>query len=560
MNNILLAEIVCTNVNELYNVQIVTILAVGFALASIFGYFTQKFNLSPILGFLIAGYIIGPYSPGFVADTHIAEQLAEVGVILMMFGVGLHLKWQELMSVKNIAIPGAIIQTAVATIAGTLLIYSYGWTIEAGIVIGLSIGVASTVVMIRILSDNKLVNTSQGHLAIGWLIVEDILTVIALLLLPALAASVEGDTVSIPNLVWQVSVALAKCVFLVAIMFFGGFRVVSYIFKNVARTKSQELFTLTILALIFVIATGSAFIFGTSIALGAFIAGMVIGQTEVRHQAFANALPLKDAFAVIFFLSVGMLFNPIEIFSNLYLFIGLMLIILLIKPLIAYLTVIFLGKSVQTALIVAFALAQIGEFSFILSEEALKLKILPDNGFDIIVACALVSIAINPILFKLCLKFGKNLDNVIQEKAHIAFNQKLTLSKQAVIVGFGAIGQEAAKVLEFMGIVPVIVDTNVDTITSQKDKNKEAVFGDATIDHILTAANLEQARLLIITTPEIVTTLQIIKTSRELNPKIQIIARILHASDKRKLIGLNVSTICDEEECLQAFVEAIHKI
>jgi CPA2 family monovalent cation:H+ antiporter-2 len=560
MNNITLAEIVCTNINELYNVQIVTILAVGFALASIFGFFTQRAKLSPILGYLIAGYLIGPYSPGFVADTHIAEQLAEIGVILMMFGVGLHLKWQELVSVKNIAIPGAIIQTAVTTIAGAFLIQSYGWSLEAGIVIGLSIGVASTVVMIRILSENKLINTSQGHISIGWLIVEDILTVIALLVLPALADSVQGDAVSITNLAWQITVAVTKCVFLVIIMLFGGFKVVSYIFKNVARTKSNELFTLTILALIFVIATGSALIFGTSIALGAFIAGMVIGQTEVRHQASANALPLKDAFAVIFFLSVGMLFNPFEIFSNLYLFIGLMIIILVLKPLIAYLIVVYLGKPVQTALIVAFALAQVGEFSFILSEEALKLKILPDDGFDIIVACALISIAINPILFKLCLRFGKNLDKRIQEKAHIAFNQQISLSKQAVIVGFGPIGQEAARILEQMGVEPVVVDTNVDTITSQKDKNKEAVFGDATIDHILKAANLEEARLLVITTPEIATTLQIIKTSRELNPKIRIIARILYTIDKKKLNGFNVSTVCDEEECRQAFIEAIRKI
>lgn len=557
--NILLAEIICTN-SELYNVKIVMILAVGLALASIFGFFTQRASLSPILGYLIAGYLIGPYSPGFVADTHIAEQLAEIGVILMMFGVGLHLKWHDLVSVKNVALPGAFIQTALTTIAGAWVTYSYGWSLEAGIVIGLSIGVASTVIMIRILSDNNLVNTTQGHIAIGWLIVEDILTVIALLLLPALAASVQGDNVSFANVAWEISTALLKCILLVAVMFLGGFKVVSYIFKNVARTRSQELFTLTVLALIFSIATGSALIFGTSIALGAFIAGMVIGQTEVRHQASANALPLKDTFAVIFFLSVGMLFNPAEIISNLYLFIGIMIIILVLKPLIAYLVVIFLGKSAQTALIVAFALAQIGEFSFILSEEALKLKILPDDGFDIIVACALVSIALNPLLFKACLKFGKNLDKRIQEKAHAAFDQQISLSTQAVIVGLGPIGQESAKHLELMGIVPVVVDTNVDAIVKQKNNKREAVYGDATVDHILKATNIEKASLLVITTPEIASTLQIIKASRGLNPKIRIIARAISYLDRKQLDGLNISTVCDEDECRQAFIEAIKKM
>lgn len=553
----LLAEVICTTENESYNVQIVMILAVGLALASIFGYLTKRAKLSPILGYLVAGYIIGPYSPGFVADAHIAEQLAEIGVILMMFGVGLHLKWQELVSVKNIAVPGAIIQTLLTAIAGTWLTHYYGWSIETGIVIGLSIGVASTVVMIRILDDNNLINTPQGHIAIGWLIVEDILTVIALLLLPALASSLQGDSVSIPGVAGAIGIALFKCVLLVTIMLFGGFKVVSYIFLKVARTRSQELFTLSVLSVIFVIAIGSALIFGTSIALGAFIAGLVIGQTEVRHQASANSLPLKDTFAVIFFLSVGMIFNPLAIVTNFTLFIGIMIIILVIKPLIAFIVVILLRYSLQTALMVAFALAQIGEFSFILSEEALKLKILPDEGYDIIVACALISIALNPLLFSACLTLGKRWDKQKQARAHAAMDQQVSISKQAIIVGFGPIGHEVAKALEDQGIVPVIVDTNVDTIAIQKGKQREAVFGDATIHHILEAANIEAANILIITTPEIATTMQIIESSRELNPSIRIVARTLYSSDQDRLAKMDVLAICDEDQSKQAFLEAI---
>jgi monovalent cation:H+ antiporter-2, CPA2 family len=556
----LFAEIANDGFNESYKIQIVLILAVGLALATIFGYIAKRAKLSPILGYLIAGYVIGPYSPGFVADTHIAEQLAEIGVILMMFGVGLHLKWQELVSVKNIAVPGAVIQTFLTAIVGTLLTVYFGWPLQTGLVIGLSIGVASTVVMIRVLADNKLVNTPQGHIAIGWLIVEDLMTVIVLLMLPALASSFYGDSVSVSSIAGAIGFALIKCVLLVAIMLYGGFKVVSYIFFQVARTRSQELFTLTVLSLIFVIAMGSALIFGTSIALGAFIAGLVIGQTEVRHQASANALPLKDTFAVIFFLSVGMIFNPAAIVTHFPLFIGVMAIILLFKPLVAFLTVVLLKYPKQTALIVAFALAQIGEFSFILSEEALRLKILPDDGYDIIVACALISIALNPLLFEACLALGRRWDKQSQDAEADAALTTVSSAKPAIIVGFGPIGNDVAKVLEAQGIVPVIVDTNVDTIANQKGKRREAVFGDATIRHILEAANIGSAYLLIITTPEIKTTLQIVHSSRELNPSLRIIARALYSSDQNRLKALNVLAICDEEQSKQAFIEAIRNL
>lgn len=386
---------------EIDSPKIAVLLMVGFALASILGYFTFRIKLSPILGYLIAGYLIGPYSPGYVGDLKIAEQLAEIGVILMMFGVGLHFKWQDLVHVKAIAIPGAVGQTLIASIAGTALIYSVGWSLESGIIFGLSIGVASTVVLVRMLSDRGILNTPNGHIAMGWLIVEDIITVVILLLLPTLAASSKGETLSFVDIGGSLLIVVLKFSILVALLFTLGHKCIGVIFSKIMLTKSHELFTLTILALTLLIAIGSSLLFGTSIALGAFISGMVIGQTNVKHQVSINATPIKDAFVVIFFLSIGMLFNPQTIIEHYFLFFGALAIILIVKPVTAFLIAIGLRYPVKTALTVALALAQIGEFSFILSEEASRYDILPDIGYDVIVASSLVSIAINPLLFKI---------------------------------------------------------------------------------------------------------------------------------------------------------------
>ena len=540
-----------------YNLEVISILAIGFVVAGIFGYFSQRAKFSPIFGYLFAGYLIGPYSPGFVADTQTAEQLAEIGVVLMMFGVGLHFKWQELVKVKNIAIPGAVIQTLFTTLFSTFFVYLLGWSIESGIVVGLSIGVASTVVMIRVLGDRNCLNTTEGHIAVGWLIVEDILTVIALLLLPELALSLDGDGFAMGNLAKPIAIALLKCAALIGITIFIGFRAVSYIFDNVARTRSHELFTLTVLGLIFGIATGSAYLFGTSIALGAFISGLIIGQTEAKHQASANALPLKDAFAVVFFLSVGMLFNPMAVITHFPLFIGILGVVLLIKPLIAFLTVRARRRPFHTALLLAAVLAQIGEFSFILSEEALKLHILPEEGYDVIVACALISIAINPFLVTLAQRLSRR----HAEKTRVAVDDEtLTLepkTSHAVIVGFGPIGEDSARILEEMGITSVVIDMNVDTVAKQKKKKKKAVFGDASVEHILEAAHAENANLLIVTTPDVTTTENIIRSIRHLNDHIHIIARTLYTSDKPRLEKLGVTVICDEEEARRAFANIL---
>lgn len=537
---------------ESLNLKIVIILTIGFTLACLLGYFTQRIKLSPILGYLLAGYVIGPFFPGFVADLELAEQLAEVGVMLMMFGVGLHFKWQDLVNVKNIAIPGAIGQTLVAACVTTFLVHYIWNSWEVGVMIGLAIGVASTVVLVRVLADNNLLNTLQGHIAVGWLIVEDILTVGVLILLPTIVALLTGASVSIQEILGAVALVLVKFVLLTAIMFTLGRKFVSYALFKIARTRSSELFTLAVLAMTFLIATGSALLFGTSIALGAFIAGMVIGQTDVRHQASAYASSMKDAFVVIFFLSVGMLFNPLAIVENFSLFISVLFVVMIIKPLAAFLITFLMGYPKSIALCVAFALAQIGEFSFILAEEAGKYGIFPDEGYDIIVACALVSISLNPLLIKMLHYFTPSAD-------HEVYFMQQSLQKQskqiptALIVGFGVLGKHIVATLENFGYRPIIIDKDVDIITKLVGEHREAVYGKASFPHMLEMAQVELASLLIVTVLNLDETLQIIKYAHDIHPGLTIIARAQNLEDQSILSEMGIKAICEEEEIYQAF-------
>lgn len=548
---------------EAYNVnlKIIIILSIGFALASILGYLSQRIKLSPILGYLIAGYIIGPYFPGFVADLELAEQLAEVGVMLMMFGVGLHFKWQDLVNVKNIAIPGAIGQTTVAVVSAAIIMSFIGRSWETGVIIGLAIGVASTVVLVRVLSDQNLLNTPQGHISVGWLIVEDILTVAVLILLPTIVGLLTGSAISIQEILFSVLTLLFKFILLALFMFTLGRKFVSYSLLKIAQTKSQELFTLTILALIFVIAVGSALLFGTSIALGAFLAGMVIGQTDVSHQASAYASPLKDTFVVIFFLSVGMLFNPAAIADNFLLFISVLAIILVIKPLTAFLIIILLRYPISMALTISFALAQIGEFSFILAEAAAIYDIFPDEVYDVIVACALISITVNPLFFKILNYLGP----YIEKKGPLAIQKKIEgmswPSLDAVVVGFGVIGEQVVNLLENIGYRPLVIDHNMDKVTQLIKERRTAIYGEASFPNMLKMAHIESMALLIITIPDISMTLNIIKYAKDIHPGITILARAKHLNEQNILIQEGIKFICcDEEEVCHAFEQAIAQL
>ena len=389
---------------EFVNLKIVLILAMAFSSAAFLGYLAYKIHLSPIVGYLAAGFVIGPFCPGFVADFQLAEQLAEIGVVLMMFGVGMHFKLRDLLRVKHIAIVGGIVQMLLTGASATALLHTMGWSFDSSALFGLSIGLASTIVLVRVLTDNNLLTTAAGHISVGWSIVEDFITVIILLLIPVFADSSQIEGSSFREIGLTIAILVCKFLLLVMFMFTVGQKAVAFILYRLGKFQSHELFTLAMLALTFGIAVGSALLFGTSIALGAFIAGMVMGQTSVRNLVTDKAAPLKDAFVVIFFISVGMLFNPSAVGKNLYLFFATLSIILIIKPTIAFVISMIFKKPIMVSLTVALGLAQIGEFSFILAEVARKLHIFSDEGYDVIVACALASICINPLLFKLLKK------------------------------------------------------------------------------------------------------------------------------------------------------------
>ena len=381
-----------------HHLDLIVTLTGGLTAALVLGYFTQRIHLSPLVGYLLAGVVVGPFTPGFVAHAAIAEQLAELGVILLMFGVGLHFQLRELVAVRRVAVPGALVQIAVATGLGLLASRALGLGLLAGVVFGLAASVASTVVLVRVLADHDALQTPAGHVAVGWLLIEDIVTVLVLVLLPVFARGPrEGGTI---DLLIAVAAAVFKIGALIAFMLVVGRRVIPKLLAHVARSRSRELFTLTVLVVALGIAVFSAKLFGASMALGAFLAGMVVGQSELSARAASEAMPMRDAFAVLFFVSMGMLLDPHAIAANLGLTLATIAIVLVGKPLAAFLVIALFRHPARTALTVALGLAQIGEFSFILAALGRDLGILPARATQSLVATAIVSIAINPLLFR----------------------------------------------------------------------------------------------------------------------------------------------------------------
>ncbi len=546
-----------------HNIDILITLAVGFSVALVLGYITYLLRLSPIVGYLLAGIVVGPKTPGYTADPDIAHQFAELGVILLMFGVGLHFDLKDLLAVRRVALPGSIGQVTVATILTALAVVWCGGSWTAGIVAGLAASVASTVVLIRMLADNHVLETEQGHIAVGWLIVEDLFTVLVLVLLPALSEVTNSETGGFGQILSAVGMATVKVVVLSVIVLWAGRKIIPKILQLVARTRMRELFTLTTLVMAMAIATGSAVVFGVSMALGAFMAGMVVGQSEVSHQAAADALPMRDAFAVLFFVSVGMLFDAGAIFHNPMLFTLLLLVILVAKPLSAVVIVWLLGNSLRTGLTVAIALAQIGEFSFILADMALKLEMLDPEIQSLLVASAIVSIAINPLMFRiidptlawlrrkpeLWQKLNQRSENrakrLPQEVAH-AVNADPDRDR-AIVVGYGPVGRTASQILKDFGIEPVIVDLNVDTVTNVSAAGGLAVYGDASHREIQEAAGLEKAKYLLITIPDLATRTVIILVARELNPDIKVIVRARYLQERAWLDEIGATEVIYEE-------------
>ena len=548
-----------------HEAPLVTTIAAAFVSALLLGVLAKRVGLSPIVGYLLAGVVIGPYTPGFVGDTALAAQLAEIGVVLLMFGVGLHFHPKDLLEVREIALPGALLQSGAATLLGLATGVAFGWAPGEGLVLGLALSVASTVVLIRVLEDQQLLSTIHGHVAVGWLIVEDILTVAVLVTIPAFAdISVvgEGAASRSGSLAASLGLAMAKLAVLVALVFVAGSRVIPWILEQVARLRSRELFTLTVLAVAVAIATGSALFFGASMALGAFLAGMVVGQSALSHQAAADALPLRDAFAVLFFVSVGMLFEPSFLLREPLLVLATLAIVLVGKPLAAVAVVAVLGYSVRTALTVALGLAQVGEFSFILGSLARQHGLLPSAGENVLVACALVSISVNPLLmrsldgleawlrrrptFWRLLTFRGDRRSA-ELNAGVARQVATHGGALAIVVGYGPVGRAVDRLIRQAGMESVVIDSNPDTVAALARGGRVALYGDATRREILKQAGVDRAGYLIVTLPHSVNRGPLIAAARELNPSLQILVRARYLRERRELEQAGATAACFEE-------------
>jgi CPA2 family monovalent cation:H+ antiporter-2 len=541
-----------------HDLPLLTTLAAAFAAAWVLGIITQKLKLSPIVGYLLAGVVIGPHTPGFVGDVHLAQQLAEVGVILLMFGVGLHFHLKDLLAVRKVAVPGAIVQSAATTVVAVAICLALGWPLKAGLVLGLAMSVASTVVLIRVLSDNDALDTPQGHVAVGWLIVEDVLTVIVLVLIPAL-----GVRAAESSLGWALLVASVKLVALVAVLYLAGSKVIPRIMVWVARLRSRELFTLTVLVMSIAVAVAAAQLFGASVALGAFLAGMVVGQSPVSSQAAADALPMRDAFAVLFFASVGMLFDPAFVVHEPVLMIAGLSLVLLVKPAAALGIVLVLGYPLRTALTVAIALAQIGEFSFILSEVGKSAGLLGDAAHHLLVACAIISITLNPLLFRLigpieaALQRRPALWRLLDRRARgVEFKlnehagEAIARSEKplAVILGYGPVGRAIDSILRGGGgeLETVIVDLNMDTIESLTRQGRSAIYGDAYNVEVMHKA-LPRATHLIITLPHAENRSELIAAAKLINPAIKVFVRARYVGERDELFQFGADAAAYEE-------------
>ncbi|MEX0726257.1 MAG: cation:proton antiporter [Planctomycetaceae bacterium] len=521
-------------------------LTLGLGAALLCGYGTHRLGLSPIVGYLLAGIAVGPSTPGFVANRELAFQLAEIGVILLMFGVGLHFHFHELLAVRRIAIPGAIAQSLVTTALGCVVAWAFGWKWSAGLVLGLSISVASTVVLLRVLTDNNELHTPTGHIALGWLVVEDLFTVLVLVLLPAVFQSATADAM-------DVTAALGKSLLLIGLLVVfvvvAGGRVIPWLLKHVAETRSRELFTLTVLVIALGIAVGAAKLFGVSMALGAFLAGMVVGQSDFSSRAASEALPMRDAFAVLFFVSVGMLFQPTLLLEEPTLIAVTLGIILVGKPLAAVAIVLLLRYPLRVALSVAVALAQIGEFSFIMAGLGQNLGILSDNITNAIIAAAIVSISLNPILYRLidvlegwCKRsprIGRWLNS--RSRGAVPHNGERDESddgrrlQQAIVVGYGPVGRTLVRLLKENHIEPTIIELNLDTVRRLREDGFRAVYGDSTHVETIKEAGAERAIAFILSSSGMGGSQESIRAVRELNPKIRVFVR---ASYLREALAL----------------------
>lgn len=530
-----------------HSVSLITTLAAGFGLALILGFVAAKLKLPALVGYLLAGICIGPATPGFVADAQIASQLAEVGVMLLMFGVGLHFSIDDLMSVRKIALPGAVVQIVVATALGAGVATLWGWLLGAALVFGVSLSVASTVVLLKALESEGLTDAADGRIAIGWLVVEDLTMVLVLVLLPALAPTLGGQAAATDrSTTMTIVITLAQVGGFVAFMLVVGRRLFPWILWQVTKTGSRELFTLCVVAAAVSIAYGSAALFGVSFALGAFFAGMVLRESEFSARAAEQTLPLQDAFAVLFFVSVGMLFDPMVIVEQPLHVLATVAVIIVGKTLAAVVLVLMLGYPARTALVVAASLAQVGEFSFILAGLGMALGLLPQEGNSLILAGALISIALNPLVFSAVQpalrwlqrhpKLAARLEPAASPLAELPMSTDAKyLARQVVLVGWGRVGKLIAHAMAEKGIPFVVAESNRESVEALRAQGIPAVWGDATEPWVLVQAHIRDARALVIATPETLQVRKMVETARTLNPGIHVVVRSHNAEEAARL-------------------------
>jgi len=536
-----------------HSISLITTLAAALGLALVMGFLAVRLKLPPLVGYLVAGIIIGPATPGFVADVELSRQLAEIGVMLLMFGVGLHFSLEDLLAVRGIALPGAIVQIVVATLLGVAITALWGWSLAAGVVFGLALSVASTVVLLRALESRGLLESVNGRIAVGWLVVEDLAMVLVLVLLPPLALSLGGGAGTTvhgaggQNLVATLALTLLKVAVFIALMLVGGRRFFPKLLWQIARTGSRELFTLCVIATAVGIAYGSAELFGVSFALGAFFAGMVMRESPLSYRAAEESLPFRDAFSVLFFVSVGMLFDPQILIREPLHVLAVVAIIILGKSLAAFVLVLLFRYPLNTALTVSASLAQIGEFSFILAGLGVSLKLLPVEGHSLILAGAIISIALNPLVFRAIepaqawirsrSKLARALELPDDPLAVLPITVELTrLTGQVVLVGYGRVGRRVGAALTQNGISFVVAEENREIVEKLRETGIAAVSGDASEPAVLIQAHVARARMLVITATDTVKVRRMIETARTVNPKIETVVRT-HSDEEADLLA-----------------------
>jgi CPA2 family monovalent cation:H+ antiporter-2 len=524
---------------------LIDIIAVGLVLAFIFGMIAHRLHISPLVGYLVAGIIIGPYTPGFVANEQVAAELAEIGVILLMFGVGLHFSFKDLLAVKSIAVPGAIAQIGFATLLGWGLSMILGWSTASGIVFGLCLSTASTVVLLRALEERQLIETHRGQIAIGWLIVEDLAMVLTLVLLPALLGIVGNETTDFMDLAGKLLITLGKVVAFIAIMLLGGSKLVPWVLAKSAATGSREIFTLSVLAIAMGIAFFAVVLFGVSFALGAFFAGMVLNESELSHRAAHDTLPLRDAFAVLFFVSVGMLFDPNILLLHPYALIATVAIIIIGKSLAAYALVRIMKHTNRTALLISASLAQIGEFAFILATLGGKLEVFTKEMHSLVVAGAIISILLNPVIFNLVERYLRKTETLEEQIAEEAVEEEILvpveICNHAILVGYGRVGSLIGHQLFKQNIPLVVIESSLTRVEMLREQGITAVLGNAAKHDVLEQARLDCARWLLITTPNGYEAGEIVSYGRAKRPDLEIIARA-HYDDEVEYIAEHGAT------------------